>query len=208
MAININGNNYSIAVDGNLTIEHVNFGFGGGIQSASGIHQEEPIDCEAIEVKAGDCKTVSAEEQSVPTMDGRKKTYPEITEQNKGFFAKTFWVTQEINGSMGRKIQDIPTTWILHTIYDTTTNWNPSDTSSVHKWKILYEVLRRQRYFRIETKQRYAEYVKAVVKYCFPDTKDGYANNLSKSKLDEHIGNWTAPDKQLYQQLKATLTIP
>ena len=25
MAININGNNYGIAVDGNLTIEHVNF---------------------------------------------------------------------------------------------------------------------------------------------------------------------------------------
>lgn len=45
MAININGNNYGIAVDGNLTIEHVNFGLGGGIQSASGIHQEETIDC-------------------------------------------------------------------------------------------------------------------------------------------------------------------
>ncbi len=31
MAININGNNYGIAVDGNLTIEHVNFGLGGGV---------------------------------------------------------------------------------------------------------------------------------------------------------------------------------
>ena len=44
MAININGNNYGIAVDGNLTIEHVNFGFGGGVQSASGIHREELTD--------------------------------------------------------------------------------------------------------------------------------------------------------------------
>lgn len=44
MAININGNNYGIAVDGNLTIEHVNFGFGGGVQSASGIHREELAD--------------------------------------------------------------------------------------------------------------------------------------------------------------------
>ena len=42
MAININGNNYGIAVDGNLTIEHVNFGFGGGVQSASGIHRPTP----------------------------------------------------------------------------------------------------------------------------------------------------------------------
>ena len=40
MAININGNNYGIAVDGNLTIGHVDFGFGGGVQSASGIHRE------------------------------------------------------------------------------------------------------------------------------------------------------------------------
>lgn len=40
MAININGSNYGIAVDGNLTIEHVEFGFGTGIRSASGIHRE------------------------------------------------------------------------------------------------------------------------------------------------------------------------
>ncbi len=198
MAISITGNNYGIAVDGNLTIEHVDFGFGGGIQSASGIRQEEPIDCETVEIK----------EKSIPTVDERKQLYPEITERNTDFFEKTFWVTQEINGSVSRAVQDIPTTWILHTIYDTTTDWHPSDTTSVHKWKLLYEVLRRQKYFRIETKQRYAEYVKAVVRYCFPDTKDGYANNISKSKLDEHIGNWTAPDKQLYQQLKTALTIP
>ena len=44
MAININGNNYGIAVDGNLTIEHVNLGLGGGVQSASGIHREEITD--------------------------------------------------------------------------------------------------------------------------------------------------------------------
>lgn len=44
MAININGNNYGIAVDGNLTIEQVNFGLGGGVQSASGIHREELVD--------------------------------------------------------------------------------------------------------------------------------------------------------------------
>ena len=41
MAININGNNYGIAVDGNLTIERVDFGLGGGVRAASGIHREE-----------------------------------------------------------------------------------------------------------------------------------------------------------------------
>ena len=50
MAININGSNYGIAVDGNLTIEHVDFGFGAGVQSASGIHREETIDCEVVDL--------------------------------------------------------------------------------------------------------------------------------------------------------------
>lgn len=198
MAININGSNYGIAVDGNLTIEHVDFGFGGGVRAASGIHQEASIDCEATEVKT----------ESIPTVDEKKTSYPEITKQNTDFFEKAFWVTKEVGGSVDRKQLDVPTTWILHMIYDTTADWNPSDTTSVHKWKLLYEVLRRQRYFRIETKQRYAEYVKAVVRYCFPDAKDGYANNISKSKLDEHFENWSVPDKQLYRQLKAALTIP
>ncbi len=198
MAISITGNNYGIAVYGNLTIEHVDFGFGSGVQSASGIHREAAIDCEATEVKT----------EAVPTVDGRKTSYPDITEQNTDFFEKAFWVTQEINGNVDRKLLDVPTAWILHTIYDTTKGWNPSNTTSVHKWKILYEVLRRLKYFRIETKQRYAEYVKAVVRYCFPDTTDTYPNNISKSNLDEHIENWTSSDKQLYQQLKATLTIP
>lgn len=198
MAINIKGDNYGIAVDGNLTIEHVDFGYGGGVRSASGIHREEPIDCEAAEVRT----------ESVPVVDERKTSYPKITEQNTDFFEKVFWVSQKINGSAVPQKLDVPTTWILHKIYDTTSGWNPSDTASVHKWKLLYEVLRRLKYFRVETKQRYAEYVKAVVRYCFHDTRDSYANNISKSKLDEHIGNWTAPDKQLYQQLKVALTIP
>lgn len=196
MAISINGSNYGIAVDGNLTIEHVDFGFGGGIQSASGIHQESSEDIETIEA------------ESVPTVDGRNGTFPEVTQQNTDFFEKAFWVTREINGCVDRQLIDVPATWILHTIYDTTADWNPLDVASVHKWKILYEVLRRQKYFRIETKHCYAKYVKAVVAYCFPDVEgSNYANNISKTKLDEHIENWAAPDKQLYQQLKAALTV-
>lgn len=198
MAINISGNNYGIAVDGNLNIEHVSFGLGGGVQSASGIHQEEAIDCKVIEEKT----------ESIPMVDGRNRDYPEITEQNTDFFEKAFWVTQETSGAIDRKRMDIPTAWILHTIYDTTADWAPSESASVHKWKLLYEVLRRLRYFRIETKQRYADYVKAVVRYCFPETRESYANNISKSKLDEHFANWPSPDKQLYLQLKDALTIP
>lgn len=48
MAVNIQGNNYGIAVDGDLTIEKLEFEFGKGVKSASGINKDVE-DAEIIE---------------------------------------------------------------------------------------------------------------------------------------------------------------
>lgn len=60
MAIIIKGDNRGIAVDGNLTIQHLDFQFGQGVKSVSGIQQEIP-DAEVVE--------------EIPVVDGRVKTY-------------------------------------------------------------------------------------------------------------------------------------
>ncbi len=100
----------------------------------------------------------------------------------------------------------MPKVEILHIIYNSTREWNPTDRTSVHKWRLLYEVLRRLRYFTIGEKHRFGDFVDAVVKYCFPDVQATYANNISKSKLEEHFEYWTQTDKELYKTLKTALT--
>ncbi|MBQ0057281.1 MAG: hypothetical protein KBT20_06455 [Bacteroidales bacterium] len=193
MAIIIKGDNNGIAVDGNLTIEKLDFVFGQGVRSASGVSRDIP-----------EAEVVEAEE--VPVVDGRDEVhYPEITDVNTDFFTDTFFVTSEVIG-VPRKRLEVPKVEILHIIYNSTREWNPSDRAS-HKWRVLYEVLRRLTYFTIGEKHRFSAFVEAVVKYCFPnDVPAGYANNISKSKLEEHFEDWSLADKDLYKTLKTALT--
>lgn len=193
MAITIQGDNKGIAVDGNLTIEKLDFVFGQGVRSASGVRQDIP-----------EAEVVEAEE--IPVVNIIKKEYPDITDDHRNFFEKAFVVTGEVNGKVGKSVLDLPVDELLHRIYDLTTDWNPDSRSSVHKWRLLYELLKRQRYFTILEKHRFDDFVNAVVKYCFPNVKATYNNNISKSTLDEHFTEWTQADKDLYKMLKAALS--
>ncbi len=78
MAININGNNFGIAVDGNLTIGHVSFGLGGGVQSASGIRREEPADfcppaSEEVDLAPQEGEGASPEDGTLPQVFATEK---------------------------------------------------------------------------------------------------------------------------------------
>lgn len=193
MAITIQGDNKGIAVDGNLTIEKLDFVFGQGVRSASGvrqdIHETEVVEVEEITVLEG----------------SDQEYYPQITDSNTDFFANVFAVTSEVRG-VPRNLLEVPKVEILHIIYNTTREWIPSERTSVHKWRVLYEVLRRMKYFTIGEKHRFSDYVDAVVKYCFPDVQATYANNISKSKLEEHFEDWSQADKDLYKSLKTELS--
>ena len=123
------------------------------------------------------------------------------------FFETAFVIKGEVYGQRP-KVLDMPVEWIMHTIHDMTQEWNPAEKTSVRKWKMLYMTLLRLEYFRIQKKQRYADFVKAVVKYCFPEVPDSYSNNISKSSLSEHFSDWTADEKALYNTLKVALTFP
>lgn len=193
MAITIQGDNKGIAVDGNLTIDKLDFVFGQGVRSASGVRQDIP-----------EAEVVEAEEIPVATII--KKEYPEITDAHRNFFEKAFVVTGEINGKVSKSVLDLPVDELLHRIYDLTTDWNPELETSVHKWRLLYETLKRMKYFTIFEKEKYGKFVKAVVTYCFPNVKATYNNNISKSTLDEHFENWAQADKDLYKTLKNALT--
>lgn len=192
MAITIQGDNKGIAVDGNLTIEKLDFVLGQGVRSASGFKQNIP-----------EAEVIDAEE--IPVVDGRKEHYPEITDVNTGFFEDVFVVTSEVRGAP-RKVLDVPKVEILHIIYNNTREWYPTDRTSVHKWRLLYETLRRLKYFTIGEKHRFGDFVEAVVKYSFPDVLATYANNISKSKLEDHFEDWSKADKELYKTLKTALT--
>jgi len=198
MAIIIKGDNRGIAVDGNLTIEHLDFQFGQGVKSASGVRLEI-TDAEVVD--------------EVPVVDGRVKDYPEITAVQQNFFEKAFVIKGQEYGSFDKlrtsarpTVLDMPVEWIMHVIHDVTEDWNTTEKTSAHKWKLLYKLLLRLKYFRIELKHRYADFVRAVVRYCFPDVADSYGNNLSKSYLDEHFEEWSNDDKALYKTLKEALT--
>lgn len=192
MAITIQGDNKGIAVDGNLTIEKLDFVFGQGVRSASGVRQDIP-------------EAEVAEAEEIPVVDGREEHYPKVTDTNTDFFANTFVVASELIG-VPRKRLDVPKVKILHIIYNSTREWAPTNRNSVHKWRVLYEVLKRLKYFTICEKHRFGDFVEAVVKYCFPDVQATYANNISKSKLEEHFEEWTQRDKNLYKTLKTALT--
>lgn len=193
MAITIQGDNKGIAVDGNLTIEKLDFVFGQGVCSASGVKQDIP-----------EAEVVEAEE--IPVVDGREEHYPEVTDTNTNFFVDTFIVTSDVIG-VPRKRLDVPKVEILHIIYNNTREWEPSKRTSVRKWKILYLLLKSMQYFKIvEVKERFGDFVEAVIKYCFPDVPSTYGNNISHCKLPDSFMDWEESDKQLRIRLRKALT--
>lgn len=192
MAITIQGDNRGIAVDGNLSIEKLDFLFGQGVRSASGISRETH-EAEIMEAEV------------IPVVDDRKELYPKIVEANTRFFKDVFVVTSEVKG-VAQRVLNLPKEELLHIIYDITRDWNPTARTSVHKWRVLYEALLRLKFFSIVEKHRFGDFVEAVVRYCFPNVQNTYANNISKSKLGEHFEEWSNNDKELYKDLKAAIS--
>lgn len=192
MSIKINGDNHGIVVDGDLTIHNLEFQFGKGVVSASGVECGGKKDAEIVE--------------AIPVIDDRKCYYPEITQIQKDFFQSAF-VIRSKGVEVPPEVIDMPIEWIMHTIYDLTSDWDPSHTSSVRKWKVLYQYLKRNKFIHVDEKEKYAQYVKAIVMYCFPDTAHQYNSNISKTQLDNHFENWSDEDKKLFMKLKEQLIV-
>lgn len=128
--------------------------------------------------------------------------YPEIIaiRELSAFFAESRMSPKAENRS--EKVA-VDIRGIMHAIYDATVCWRPE--TSVHRWKVLYEVLRRQKYMQCNARHRYADFVKVVIRYCFAEVTDSFANNISKSPLDDSFERWSSEDKALYLSLKERL---
>lgn len=205
MAININGNNYGIAVEGDLSIDHLEFSWGKGVESASGIHR--PVVEEAT--------LVEEEAASAPS-----PSYPPITEAQERFFEKWRWVvidkmtgkiTDKTTGNLEkteekRKV-DVKLEQLMHSIFDYTHqyDWNPEDTNSVHRWRMLYDLLGQQKFFKEGERKRYRPFVDAVVRYCYPEVRNTYNDNLRQTALPESFHHWAKEDWEEYRRLKAII---
>ena len=225
MAININGNNYGIAVEGDLSIDHLEFSWSKGVESASGIHrtvveeatlmeEEEKSDSSANDSKAED---YTSEDSKAPEPS---LSYPPITEAQERFFEKWRWVvidkmtgkitnktTGDLEKTEEKKKVDVPLEQLMHSIYDYTHqyDWKPVDTSSVHRWRMLYDLLGKQKFFKEGERKKYRPFVDAVVRYCYPEVKNTYNDNLRQTALPESFHDWAKEDKEEYFRLKTII---
>ena len=125
--------------------------------------------------------------------------FPPITDAQRLFFVATF------RNKVAKKIA-FPVDRIMHAIFMETRQWD-SEKKQARKWKILYRVLLDLKYFKVEVRQRYVDYVEAVVQYCLCDVLNGFSNSISKIKLPDKVGDWKVSDKLLYDSLKSALVI-
>ena len=191
MPVIIHGDNKGIAVDGDLSIEKLDFQFGRGVVAVEGVKKPEMEDAVIVEVEKSDAD--------------KKKAYPAVTDMQRNFFESAFTINGKLTGQ-APKVIEMPVDMLMYRIHDLSVDWNPVEKTSVHKWKLLYRVICRLKYVHIEEKERYKEFVAAVVRYCFPDVKDTYSNNISKSPLNKEFEMWEYDDRQLFLKLKEALT--
>ena len=132
--------------------------------------------------------------------------YPPLSVVHCQFFAEEYFPPVEQNKT--REKRPVPVEKILHAIYDYTKEWSPdiSITPAVHKWKVMYEALKRMNYRKEMERESYTPFVKSVVAYCFPDVSSKYANNISKSILPDNYKEWDPDDKALFSSIKKALT--
>ncbi len=124
---------------------------------------------------------------------------PQITGVQRTFFVDT------VRNGDAKKVA-VPVDRIMHTIYKETQQWD-SEKKQARKWKILYKVLLDLKYFKVEVRPRFSEYVKSVVQYCLYKVPDGFSNSISKTKLPNNVKDWKEDDKRLYDSLKSALAI-
>lgn len=173
-------------------------------QKAADVQHEkhEVIDCQHENYEVIDCQGENPDVTDDPCdyadVTDDPCDYPDVTDVQRDFFERAYPV--KVGGM--RKVLDMPVERIMHTIYRLTKAWRPNDKESVHKWKLLYEVLRLKRCFRIVKRHRYLAFVKAVVRYRFPDVDAvKYCNNISKTKLKGNPETWKESDRKLNTSL-------
>ena len=160
----------------------------------------------------------SGETCSEETCSEEYTPYPPIGEAQASFFKKTRFVegderdylaggrAQPKVGTPKQKIP-IPLEELMHCIYRYTheNGWVPNEKNSVHRWKMLYQLLKNLKFFDSGEKEKYKAFVDAVVRYCFSEVGDKYNNNISKALLPDDFTLWEKEDKREYLGLKEIL---
>lgn len=133
--------------------------------------------------------------------------YPTINEMNRRLFADTYYPEKPLNIGIKKRKCDVPKDKILHSIFDLSKEWNPALRTSVHKWRMMYEMLYKMKLIKSSDRKQYRLFVTSIVAYCFPSVKDTYSDNISKTFIDENLDAWNDEDKQMYKELKKALTL-
>lgn len=143
--------------------------------------------------------------ESEPLTSVPSPSYPPITEAQERFFQHHRWV--EIDKKTEKKKVEIRLEQLMHSIFDYTHqyDWNPEDTNSVHRWRMLYDLLGQQKFFKEEVRKRYRPFVDAVVRYCYPEVRNTYNDNLRQTALPESFHDWAKEDWEEYRRLKAII---
>ena len=120
---------------------------------------------------------------------------PKVTDEQINFFCKKI----ELN----YKTYILPAHKILGAIWSLTREWKTTDT---RKWRVLYEVLERKKYFERGKRKQYKPFVENVVLYCMPDVDENKCSgNISKIIIPDEYVNWSKEDSQLFQNIAGNL---
>lgn len=158
--------------------------------------------------------------ESEPLTSVPSPSYPPITSAQERFFEKWRWVvidkmtgkiTEKMTGNLEKneekKKVDVKLEELMHSIFDYTHQWgwNPEDTNSVHRWRMLYDLLGQQKFFKEGERKKYRPFVDAVIKYCYPEVRNTYNDNLRQTALPESFHDWAREDWEEYRRLKAII---
>ena len=193
----------------------------GFVQDAEAIVSEKSSanDSKAEDYTSGDCTSGDCTSETIKAAEP-SLSYPPITEAQERFFEKWGWVvidkmtgkitentTGDLEKTEEKKKVDVKLEELMHSIYDYTHqyDWNPEDTSSVHRWRMLYDLLGKQKFFKEGERKRYRSFVDVVVRYCYPEVKNTYNDNLRQTALPESFHDWAKEDWEEYRRLKAII---
>lgn len=137
-------------------------------------------------------------EQAIALQEARKKKFteeavvtkeiedaveiPPITEVQRNFFV----TKMKLKDSYGRTIpKTLPMEDLCQEIYLLAKEWNPDVNGNGMKWRILYEVLRKEELIAFDEgkanpRPKYKQFCEAVVQYVFPQSGSNYQNTIGK----------------------------
>lgn len=107
---------------------------------------------------------------------------PPITDLQRNFFVSKM----KLKDSYGRTIpKPLPLEDLCQEIYLLAQEWNPLVNGSGMKWRILYEVLKKEELIAFDEgkanpRPKYKQFCEAVVQYVFPQTDSGYKDAIGK----------------------------